>query len=264
MTGTLERSLKILEFLAAFPEGASLQAIAAGLEIPASATHRLLTELIRCGFVKQVRGFGEYALTTKLAAIGLSHLTNTGIVDIAQPIIDNLAEVSGELVRLAIIDGERLTFVAKAQGARSGLRYDPDMGLDVALYCSAAGHAWLATLPEDEALAIVERHGFAAPGTYGPKAPTTVKQVKKFITEARTRGYSMISEVFSPAMSSMGAAVQRKGQKAVGVLTIAGPLVRLTEARMAELGPALTHAASELALASSGSPMFGKGAAKAA
>lgn len=264
MTGTLERALKILEFLAAYPEGAPLASIAAGLQLPNSACHRLLSELIRCGFVKQVRGYGEYALTTKLAAIGLSHLTNTGIVDIAQPIIDEVAEVSGELVRLSIVDGERLTFVAKAQGARSGLRYDPDMGLDVKLSCSAAGHAWLMTLPDTQALDIVGRHGLGAPRDFGPRAPTTIRAVKKYLMEARARGFSMISEVFAPAMSAIGAPVQRRGHPAVGVLTVAGPLVRLTEKRMLELGPVLVSAAADLALASSGSPMFGKQVSKAA
>ena len=80
--------------------------------------------------------------------MGLSFLSKTGVVDIAQPVIDRLAEATEELVRLAIVDGQRLTLVAKAQGARSGLRYDPDMGIELQLSCSAAGHAWLMTLPE--------------------------------------------------------------------------------------------------------------------
>ena len=67
------------------------------------------------------------------------------MVDVAQPSLDRLAEESRELVRLAIVDGSELVFVAKAQGATRGLRYDPDMGLSVPLSCSAAGHAWLST-----------------------------------------------------------------------------------------------------------------------
>jgi len=264
MTGTLERSLKILEFLASFPEGAPLATIAAGVQIPNSACHRLLAELVRCGFVKQVRGLGEYELTTKLAAIGLSHLTNTGIVDLAQPIIDEVAQLSGELVRLSVVDGERLTFVAKAQGARYGLRYDPDMGMDVKLSCSAAGHAWLMTLPDAQALDILKRHGLGLPKDFGPRAPTSVAAVKRYLIEARARGFSMITEVFAPGMSSLGAPVQRGARPAVGVLTIAGPAVRLTEKRMLELGPVLMDAAAKLALASASSPMFNTQAAKAA
>ena len=258
MTGTLERSLAILEFLALAPEGVSLTAIAQALDLPRSACHRLLAELARLGYVRQLRDQGDYTLTTKLAAIGLSFLSKSGIVDIAQPLLNRLADVSGELVRLAIIDGERLTFVAKAQGAKSGLRYDPDMGLDVCLSCSAAGHAWLMTLSDDQAIQIVSRQGFGAPKDYGPNAPTTVKALTKVLQEDRRRGFSLIIESFAPGMSAMAAPVRRGSVPASGVITIAGPLIRLTAARMIELGPELLNAADELAMSSAASPLFSR------
>ena len=153
--GPVDRALRIVETLAGEPEGMPLAAIAAELELPRSATHRLLAELVRCGYARQVREQGDYALTTRLPALGLIFLGGAGIVDLAQPIIHRLAEISGELVRLALVDGDRLTFVAKAQGARSGLRYDPDMGIDVQLSCSAGGHAWLMTLDQERATELV-------------------------------------------------------------------------------------------------------------
>ena len=130
MNGVLERTLGILELLAQHGEGMELAAIADHTGIPRSGVHRLLADLVRLGYVRQARGHGEYLLTTKLVSMGLSYLSNSGIVDIAQPLLNQLAEISGELVRLSVVDGERLTWVARAQGARQGLRYDPDMGSD--------------------------------------------------------------------------------------------------------------------------------------
>jgi DNA-binding IclR family transcriptional regulator len=77
-----------------------------------------------CGYVRQPRAQGDYATTTKLMSLGLAYLSTSGIVDIAEPLIERVAQQSGELVRLAIIDGDRLTWVAKSQGARKGLRYE--------------------------------------------------------------------------------------------------------------------------------------------
>ena len=254
--GPVDRALRIVETLASEPEGMPLAAIAAELELPRSATHRLLAELVRCGYARQVREQGDYALTTKLPALGLIFLGGAGIVDIAQPIIHRLAEISGELVRLALVDGDRLTFVAKAQGARSGLRYDPDMGIDVQLSCSAGGHAWLMTLDQERATELVVAQGFGAPKNFGPKAPTTFKALMKVLDEDRRRGFSMITESYAPGMSAMAAPVLRKGREAVAVITIAGPVQRLTSARMLQLGPALKAAAAELAIASTASPLF--------
>jgi DNA-binding IclR family transcriptional regulator len=254
--GAVQRALRILETLAGEPEGLPLAAVADELALPRSAAHRLLGELVRAGYVRQLRAQGDYALTTKLPALGLSFLGGAGIVDIAQPIIDRLADTSGELVRLAIVDGDRLTFVAKAQGARAGLRYDPDMGIDVRLSCSAGGHAWLMTLSEERATELVARQGFGAPKEFGPKAPTTFKALMKLLDEDRRRGWSTIVEQYAPGMSAMAAPVLRRGQEAIAVITIAGPLQRLTPLRMQDLGPALVAAASELAMASSTSPLF--------
>ncbi len=258
MSGTLERSFKLLEHLAAHPEGRALSALATELALPLSATHRLLTELARCGYVRQDQSHGDYMLTIKLVSLGLSFLSSSGIVDVAQPLLDRLAAEAGELVRLAVVDGDALTFVAKAQGATRGLRYDPDMGLSVTLSCSAAGHAWLSTMSDEEALQRVARQGFGQPANFGPKAPTTVKALLTHLRAARKNGFSTINEVFAPAMTAMAAPVRSGNGAAIGVVTIAGPLVRLTDERMQALGPALLDTAHEVARASGASAMFRK------
>lgn len=258
MSSKLQRSFGLLEQLAAHPEGCSLSFLANELTLPLSATHRLLGELVECGYVRQERDHGDYTLTVKLVSMGLNFLSNSGVIDVAQPLLDRLAQEAGELVRLAVVDGEELVFVAKAQGAVRGLRYDPDMGLSVRLSCSAAGHALLATLDEEEAMARVARQGFGAPEQYGPKAPTTMKALMAQVRGARRQGYSTIVEVFAPGMSAMAAAVRAPGGPAIGVVTIAGPLVRLTEARMEALAPALMATAQDVMAASKASPLFAR------
>ena len=256
MSSILERSFKLMEHLAAHPDGRALSALAQDLQMPLSAMHRLLAELVRHGYVRQDQRHGGYTLTMKLVSLGLNFLSNTGIVDVAQPLLDRLAAESGELVRLAVVDGDDLTFVAKAQGATRGLRYDPDMGLSVNLSCSSAGHAWLSTMSDEQALELVARQGFGKPEDYGPKAPTTVKALLVFLRAARKRGFSMINEVFAPAMTAMAAPVRSGNGAVIGVITIAGPLVRLTEARMLALGPVLLATADEVARASGASALF--------
>jgi IclR family acetate operon transcriptional repressor len=256
MSGSLEKSLAVLEYLANHPDGAQLVQIATELNQLRSGCHRTLHELIRFGYVRQLPHRGDYALTTKLASIGLSFLSRSGVVDIAQPVINRLAEATEELVRLAVVDGERLTLMAKAQGARSGLKYDPDMGIDLRLSCSAAGHAWLMTLPEDMAIAHVMRQGLGDPGHFGPNAPTSVKALLKMLDGHRKRGFSLIQDVYAPGMSSMAAPVARANEPATGVVVIAGPSSRLPLKRLTGFGPALLAAANELAASGSASPLL--------
>lgn len=256
MSGALEKSLAILEYLTAFPDGAALAQIATDLNQLRSGCHRTLHELIGYGYVRQMPQRGDYALSTKLASMGLSFLSKSGVVDIAQPVINRVAQATQELARLAIVDGERLTLVAKAQGAKSGLLYDPDMGIDLRLSCSAAGQAWLMTLPEDVAIEYVAHQGLGDPEHFGPNAPTSIKALLKILDEHRKRRFSIIQDVYAPGMSSMAAPIKRSDELATGVIVVAGPSSRLTHKKMIEFGPVILKAAEELALSGQASPLL--------
>jgi IclR family transcriptional regulator, acetate operon repressor len=243
MSTALERGMRILEHLAAHPEGMPLTLIADAVDCPNSICHRLLSELNARGYVRQVRHKGDYVMTTKLAALGLGFLSGSGIVDIAQPLIERLAELSGELTRLSIVDEDRLTWVAKAEGNRRGFRY---------------GHAWLQSMSDERAVALVSKQGFGSPSEYGPKAPTTLKALLGYLHAARVRGYAMIDDVFAPGMAAVAAPVQRPGRAAIGVISIAGPRQRLTPSRIRALAPALLETVQELAAESSNSGLFSR------
>jgi len=261
MSGVLERTLGILEHLSVHSQGRPLASIADDLGLPRSAAHRLLTDLCRCGYVRQLREHGDYVLTTKLVALGLHFLSDSRVVDVAQPLLDRLAERSGEFVRLGVIDNEQLTWVAKAQGARRGLRYDPEMGMEARLSCTASGHAWLLTLPDDKVIELVARQGLGSRADFGPNAPRNLRELLAMLGAARQRGYSLTQETFVAGMTAMAAPVRRTGQVAVGVISIAGPASRFNEERMRALGPTLLAAADELAALSGASLLFGKNAA---
>jgi IclR family acetate operon transcriptional repressor len=256
MNGVLDRTLGILELLAQHGAGLELAAVADRVGIPRSAAHRLLADLVRCGYVRQTREFGDYQLTTKLVSMGLSFLSHSGIVDVAQPLLDRLAEVSGELVRLGVIDGTRLTWVARAQGARQGLRYDPDMGSDARLSCSASGWAWMAALSDDEALGLVAAQGLGSSADYGPHAPSSLKAVLEAVQATRARGFALAEETYTAGLNAMGAVVKLQGQSPLGAITIAGPTVRFTREKMEALGAELVSVAAQMAAASGASPFF--------
>ncbi|AJE22814.1 transcriptional regulator, IclR family [Azotobacter chroococcum NCIMB 8003] len=177
MSNALERGLSALELLAGNAAGLPLQKVAETLGIPPSATHRMLNCLVEQGYVRQEHQHGNYILALKVVSLALRHLSQCSLVDLARPVLERLAGLSGELVRLSIVDADRLVWVSKAQGARSGLRYDPDAGAEAKLCCTASGLAWLSCLSNEQALELVYRQGLARPGEYGPNAPTTVEDL---------------------------------------------------------------------------------------
>ena len=259
MSGVLERTLGILELLSGQGQGLELAHIAERLNMPKSAAHRLLADLVRYGYVRQTRDQGEYLLTTKLVSLGLSYLSKTGVVDIAQPLLDRLAEQTGELVRLSVVDGDRLTWVARAQGARQGLRYDPDMGSIARLSCSSSGWAWLSTLKDDDALAMVAQQGLGAPQEFGPNAPKSLKAVLKALQDTRKAGFALTEETYTAGLNAIAAPVGLAGQLPMGTISVAGPSARLTRERMLAIAPDLLSCAAQMAAASGASPLLVRG-----
>ncbi|MDN0075158.1 IclR family transcriptional regulator [Crenobacter sp. SG2303] len=255
MAGSLlDRAFGILERLSTESSGMPLQAIADQMDIPKSAAHRLLGELAKLRYVRQDKDTGRYFLTTRLVSLGFRFLAETGIVDVSQPILDELARQTRELVRLSVTDGETLTWVAKAQGALSGLRYDPDMGRETALFCSASGFAWLSTLSDEDALALVMKQGFGKLNEYGPNAPRTVPALLEHLKQTRERGYSVAIDTYMEGMAAMATPVRHPVTgRVLGVVSIAGPTPRLSEAKLASFADALMATAAELSEASLGS-----------
>ena len=244
----LARALGALELLAESPQGLPLQVLADRLSMPKSGTHRLLAELSQLRYVVQDGETLRYLLTTRLMSLGFKQLGGSGIIEMAQPLLNHLATVSGESVRLAVVDQGHLPFIAKAQGAGAGLRYDPDMGGEAALYCSSTGLAWLATMPENEAVEHVVKQGFTLPEQRGEGVPKTIGDVLALVEETRQRGYAWVSECWAPGMTSI-AAVVRDAQTGLvfGIISIAGPTVRMGESVVQDLAPVLLKATDELA-----------------
>jgi IclR family transcriptional regulator, acetate operon repressor len=265
-SGLLERTLGVIELLAENAPGLQLFEIAEHLSMPRSATHRVLTSLTEHGYVHQQRQQGTYMLTAKITSLAFTFLSRSGITDFAQPVLDRLAGQSGELVRLAVINGKELVWVAKAQGSLYGLRYDPDMGQVARLSCSASGHAWLSCLSDKEALSLVKSQGFGLRSDYGPRAPETEEALLKYLRKARKQGFSIVIQAYTPDTNAIAAPIRHpQSQEVNSVLVIAGPSTRFTEARMLAVSSSLVEAAREVSMTpTQWGSVFGRSARSAA
>ena len=156
---------------------------------------------------------------------------------------------------MSLVEGDRLIWIAMAQGAKAGLRYDPEspLGEDLPLFCSSNGQAWLSCLSDEKALEIVARQGWGDPGRYGPNAPKNIKEFLDCLQRTRETGYAIIHDAYALGISSIATAVRcGEDQRPIGVLSIAGPSPRLTEERIKQLAPILLAAAAELSAVSNG------------
>lgn len=246
----VERCLQLIEVLAGEAEPVELSVLASKLGMPGSAVHRILATLVKAGWVVQAEASQNYALSLRLSTLAFRNLDVRAVPDIVQEILGRLARRTREYCRLAIVEHEDLVWVARAQGATTGLRYDPDMGQEIVLHATANGKAWLSTLPENEALRIVCARGFGAHRTLGPRAVGEVDELRRHLNETRARGYAIAVDEAEPGTAAIAIpfhADTAPGSAVVGTISIAGPLMRITPDRYDDLSCELHAAADEVA-----------------
>jgi len=244
-----ERCLSIIELLADGAGSMSLGEIAERLQLPKSATHRLLSTLVDFGWAEQDTETSFYRLTMRLATLGQQFYIASGIPDVCQPLLDRLAKECGDFARLSVVDGDSLVWVAHSQGATRGLVYQPSLASNtVPLYATATGKAWLATMDPEEALRKIRKHGgFNDADRYGPKVIRSEEALLREIKATARRGYGTALSEAEPGVNAVAAAIRSRSDRAVGTVSIAGPSVRMTEQRIRDIAPAIMETASELA-----------------
>jgi DNA-binding IclR family transcriptional regulator len=246
----LSHSLGALAFLAEAGRGARLTDIAERLAAPKSSVQRLLHQLADEGWVEQDADSGYYRLSFRMAVLGQRHLQSIGIADATQAVLTELARSTRELARLTIVDGDRLVWIGSAQGAQPGLMYQPAMGGRIVSFATANGKAWLATLTATDHERVAARDGLGAkalPHDVGPNAHRSMAALKRDLTTVRQHGFAVSNQEAEVGVAALAVAVLDPiSGRALGTISIAGPIVRLPARRQPGLVRSLQAAAIEL------------------
>ncbi|MBI1244752.1 MAG: helix-turn-helix domain-containing protein [Alphaproteobacteria bacterium] len=223
--------------------------LALALDCPKSSVQRLLDHLAREGWVEQDDATGQYRLTLRLAVLGQRYMQSAGIVDATHGILERVARESGELVRLTVVDGERLVWIGSAQGAPAGLLYQPSSGGRIVSFATANGKAWLATLDDEAACAIALADGLGKKtGNVGPRAISTIEALRRDLAAVRRNGYGTAIEEAEAGVAAIAVAIRDPATgRAMGTTSVAGPIVRMPAERRGGLATLLDAAARELA-----------------
>ncbi|HXP76997.1 MAG TPA: IclR family transcriptional regulator [Stellaceae bacterium] len=241
----VERCFDLILLLSENAEALPLGEISRRLDVPKSATHRLLNTLCDLGWAEQDSDTGFYRLSLKLAIAGQRLLAGTRIPDICQPILDRLAASTEGLGRLAIVGPDGLTWIAQAQGARSGLIYQPELVARVPLHTTANGKVWLTSLDRDEALQRAVVGGLGRAGMGGPRVIRTRETFSASLDETKERGWGLAYEEAEPGVAAIAAAIWQ-GSKVVGTVSVAGPVHRFSEAVIPKVAERVRATAAEL------------------
>lgn len=247
----VERALRIIEWLADAPDGLSFLELVERLSVNKAIAYKLLNTLQAAGYVFHHEGTSTFRLTFRVSNLALRKLSGARLLEQSRAALVPLADETGELVRLAVVEKEgstpRLTWVLTFLPPRQVLQIDPNYSLGIGLHTHAAGKAWLATLPFDQALRLVKAQGFKA---HTPHSITSVQTLRKELERTAAQGYSLSFEEHALGVSAVGAPVMACGldgtRACAGAVTVAAPSARRVRGQFLAWAPAVQRAAARL------------------
>lgn len=201
---TLERSLSILDVIAAAPTGRGLghAAIARQLGFQRSTLYRYLATLEALGLVESDRDTHRYRLGPRLLVLGAAALGEKSFTRYTKEFVNQLAVRTGETAHASVFDAGCSVTVDIADGAGPiGPRIS--IGSRRPAHCSASGKIFLAHQPE-----ALRAEYLTQP--LERRTATTLadpEELAAHLREVRRRGFSTDNAECSPGVCCVAAPV---------------------------------------------------------
>ncbi|MFG2995159.1 IclR family transcriptional regulator [Streptomyces sp. NPDC048340] len=232
----LEKSLRILEAVAAPGGPHRLADVTAAAAVPKSSTFRILASLIEQGFVRS-EGDSRYGVGPRLR--GLSAMVSGGEPASIEGVLRELQQSTGQTVHLALHSGETITYIRKLEGTQP-FRTASRTGMRMPLHTTAIGKSILAHLPAGEVAELIAATGL--PGRT-PNTLTTPEALRTELAAVRERGFALDDEENEPTIRCIGAAILGPTGRPVGGVSVTTVTFLVSRKEIEAYAPAL-HAAT--------------------
>lgn len=227
----LERGIALLRTLAAAPEPLSLAELSERIGVTRSTVYSLLMTLQEARLIERDPRRKTYKLGIGIFELGSAYLSGASLIPIFNDVATQLVESCRETVKLAVLDGNEVVYLAKQEGLYS-VRLVARIGSRMAAHATAVGKVLLAALDDG---AIAERYaGYSFPGA----TPHTIRSVPALLAEvraARARGYAFDREEANMGVQCVAAPIFDHSGSLVAAMSIGVPNDRLDEPRFQEL-----------------------------
>ena len=189
---SVDRALRIIEFLAENPTGAGITEISKSLGLSKGTVHRLISTLKERDFAYQSSNTELYRLSYKILYLYNCISNNIDMFKVSRPIIRKFADKFDATVHLASLDEKRSNIVyidrIEPMNSQKPFVMSSRVGKKAPCYCTAAGKILLSQYSDDEIRDIMKGEEYK---TYTDK---TIKNIDEFLEEihkVRKQGYAL-------------------------------------------------------------------------
>jgi len=188
-----------------------------------STTAGIINTLKEEGFLEQDKRTGKLRLGLDLYSLAVQ--ARHDLVEICEPHLNTLLNLTGETVNLAVIDRSEIVYIAKKESSHS-IRISTSVGAHLPVYCTAIGKSILAYMERSKAESIIDEIEMR------PLTDKTITDKEKLLSIIETiylEGVAYDFEEFEPGIICVASPLFYKKGDPIGAISVSGPAMRLGE-----------------------------------
>ena len=214
------RVLDLLELFATSFEPLGVTSVSRSLGIPKSSAQGLLVTLAGRGYL--VREGAGYVLPARLRQGGWVGGVRARLLEVAKPVLERMAQQSGESAFIGVLSGNEVKYLAKALSSHE-VRYDASLSRTRPVHSTSTGLAILAHSPPDFTDRIL---GKAKLRAVTPHTITDRATIVAMLDRARRCGYAEVQDANVIGASGVAAPVFGGRGEVLAGLSIGVPTSR--------------------------------------
>jgi IclR family transcriptional regulator, pca regulon regulatory protein len=219
---SLARGLEVISAFTKSRPKMTLADIARSTGMNRATVRRLLLTLVREGYADKDDKL--FYLKPKVLKLGYSAVSSMSMLDVIQPVMNELADKLQESVFAAVLAGEEVFYVARASADRL-INVGITVGKRAPAFAVSTGRILLAAEPEE----VRERYlDNVRLEKLTPNTVTSKVKLRALIEEARVSNYSIVDQEMEAGLGAISVPIRNGEGKVIAALNVCCPSSRST------------------------------------
>jgi len=212
------------------------------LKLHKNNVFRILATLQSRNYIEQNKTNDNYRLGIKCLELGQTFVQQRGLLKQAQPILQELADNSGETSYLSILRGNEVVYLDSVE-TTSTVRVISRVGLHMPVHATAAGKALIAFESEEE----LRKRFPSELKKFTKSTISSPEEILKNLETVRETGYATDLEEFEEGLRCIASPIRDYTRKVIAAISVSGPAHRLSDEKIEQtIGPEVARRAKAL------------------
>lgn len=211
---SLARGLEVMKAFSTRREPLSTTEVAEICGLSRAATRRFLLTLTELGYLKS--SGSRYLLSVRALDLGYAYLSSNGVVELVQPVLEELTATCGETSSMAILDQGEIVYIARTPTRRM-VMLRVGIGSRIPAHASSLGKAILAFLDPAECNRVVDGINFSK---LTDKTITDRQELTASLSAVRRNGYATTVSELDYGVASIAVPILRPDGNVVAAINV--------------------------------------------